>query len=232
MRILNRIFIFIFIFVKKAVHLRVDLGRKRDVIMQSWIAAPAVTLKLQVVVIYNKLHRFFSFTNNNPSKSALNPSCEPSHSQRVAIYNPQRIPVSPPNSTRDLRASSPGRLADADADEDDDMPSKTPHTNGSTDPVENGVNGTKDVEMKDDAPAPLKGGKAKKVKEGEEEMTVVVPPSKGQKLSGVGKKDDEGDVAMDVEEPAEEEDGAEKVDPVAKAVAGTCFPFASSPLVH
>jgi 26S proteasome regulatory subunit N3 len=106
------------------------------------------------------------------------------------------------------------------------MPSKTPHTNGSTDPVENGVNGggTKDVEMKDDAPAPLKGGKGKKAKEGEEEMTVVVPPSKGQKLAGLGKKDGEGDVAMDGEEnAAEEEDGAVKVDPVAKAVAGMCL---------
>ena len=107
------------------------------------------------------------------------------------------------------------------------MLSKTPHTNG-TDPVENGVNGAKDVEMKDDAPAPLKGGKGKKAKEGEEEMTVVVPPSKGQKLAGLGKKDDEGDVAMDGEEAAEEEDGAVKVDPVAKAVAGTCLVFASS----
>ncbi len=59
------------------------------------------------------------------------------------------------------------------------MPSKTPHRNGNGNkPVGNGVNGTRDVEMKDDAPA-KKGGKGKKVKETEEEMTVVVPPSKG-----------------------------------------------------
>ncbi|TVY14145.1 putative 26S proteasome regulatory subunit rpn3 [Lachnellula arida] len=98
------------------------------------------------------------------------------------------------------------------------MPSKTPHTNG-TDPVGNGVNGAKDVEMKDDAPASLKGGKGKKAKEGDEEMTVVVPPSKGQKLAGLGKKDGDGDVAMDGEEAVEEDDGAVKVDPVTKAVA-------------
>ncbi|RDL33862.1 uncharacterized protein BP5553_08230 [Venustampulla echinocandica] len=99
----------------------------------------------------------------------------------------------------------------------DDMPSKTPHTNGN-DPVENGINGTKDVEMKDDAPAPLKGGKGKKVKEGDEEMTVVVPPSKGSKLSSFTKKDNDGDVAMGEEETSGE-DGAVKVDPVAKAVS-------------
>ena len=101
------------------------------------------------------------------------------------------------------------------------MPSKTPHTNG-TDPVENGINGTKDIEMKDDAPAPLKGGKGKKVKEGEEEMTVVVPPSKGSKLSALPPKDNDGDVAMDGAEELNGEDaGLPKVDPVAKAVAGT-----------
>ena len=100
------------------------------------------------------------------------------------------------------------------------MPSKTPHTNG-TDPVENGVNGTKDVEMKDDAPAPVKGGKGKKVREGEEEMTVIVPPSKGSKLSALPPKDDDGDMAMEGAEEMDGEDaGAPKVDPVAKAVAG------------
>ncbi|KAK0113909.1 26S proteasome non-ATPase regulatory subunit [Cadophora gregata f. sp. sojae] len=99
------------------------------------------------------------------------------------------------------------------------MPSKTPHTNGEK-PVENGINGTKDIEMKDDAPAPLKGGKGKKLKEGDEEMTVVVPPSKGTKLSAPPPKDTDGDVAMDGFEGAEGEDaGAVKINPVAKAVA-------------
>src|SRR5437764_1371328 len=100
------------------------------------------------------------------------------------------------------------------------MPSKTPHTNGEK-PVENGINGTKDVEMKDDAPATLKGGKGKKLKEGDEEMTVVVPPSKGSKLSAPPRKDTDSDVAMDGTEGTEGEDaGAVQIDPVAKAVAG------------
>lgn len=100
------------------------------------------------------------------------------------------------------------------------MPSKTPHTNGDKS-VENGINGTKDVEMEDNAPAPLKGGKGKKAKEGEEEMTVVVPPSKGSKLSTPPSKDTDGDVVMDgPEEIVGEDAGAVKVDPVTQAVSG------------
>lgn len=105
------------------------------------------------------------------------------------------------------------------------MPSKTPHTNGN-EPVENGINGTKDIEMKDDAPAPLKGGKGKKVNEKEEEMTVVVPPSKGSKLSAPPPKDTEGDVAMDGADELNGEDaGAVKIDPVAKAISGPFTPI-------
>ena len=101
------------------------------------------------------------------------------------------------------------------------MPSKTPHTNGEKS-IENGINGTKDIEMKDDAHTPLKGGKGKKLKEGEEEMTVVVPPSKGLKVPANPPKDTDGDVEMDVSgEVAAEEEGAVKVDPVAQAVSGT-----------
>ncbi|EKD16163.1 uncharacterized protein L3040_009602 [Drepanopeziza brunnea f. sp. 'multigermtubi'] len=98
------------------------------------------------------------------------------------------------------------------------MPGKTPHTNGDK-KLENGITGSKDVEMTDDAPAALKGGKGKKVKEGEEEMTVVVPPSKGSKLSAPPPKDTDGDVAMDETDELEGEDLAVKVDPVTKAVA-------------
>ncbi|KAI9641286.1 26S proteasome non-ATPase regulatory subunit [Ciborinia camelliae] len=95
------------------------------------------------------------------------------------------------------------------------MPGKTPYKKG-TDPVENGINGTK----KDDAKSSLKGGKGKKTKEGnEEEMTVVVPPSKGSKLSAPPPKDSDGDVAMDGSAENGEDAGAVKVDPVAKAVA-------------
>lgn len=115
-----------------------------------------------------------------------------------------------------------------------DMPGKTPYTNGN-DPVGNrvnGTNGTKDVEMKDDAPASKKGGKGKKGKDGsEEEMTVVVPPSKGSKLGGPPQKDTDGDVAMDgADELDVEHEGAVKVDPVLKAVTGMQAPSSKQEL--
>lgn len=101
------------------------------------------------------------------------------------------------------------------------MPSKTPHTNG-TDPVENGINGTKDIEMKEDAPSSMKGGKGKKVKEGQdEEMIVVVPPSKGSKLSAPPPEDEDGDVLMDEsEKTGDDQPAVVKVDPVTQAVSG------------
>lgn len=96
------------------------------------------------------------------------------------------------------------------------MPGKTPYKNGA-DPVENGINGT----QKDDAKSSLKGGKGKKTNQGnEEEMTVVVPPSKGSKLSAPPPKDGDGDVDMDGSAETGEDAVAVKVDPVAKAVAG------------
>lgn len=103
------------------------------------------------------------------------------------------------------------------------MPSKTPHTNGN-DPVENG---TQDIEMKDDAPASKKGGKGKKVNQGEDEMTVVVPPSKASKLSAPPPPDAEGDVAMD-EETATSEVEAE-VDPIALTIASKLSECTMSP---
>jgi 26S proteasome regulatory subunit N3 len=100
------------------------------------------------------------------------------------------------------------------------MPSKTPHTNG-TDPVENGINGTKDVEMKEDTPSSMKGGKGKKVKDSDEEMTVVVPPSKGSKLSAPPPPDTDGDIIMDDSEKPVDATSAElEVDPVEKAISG------------
>jgi 26S proteasome regulatory subunit N3 len=86
-------------------------------------------------------------------------------------------------------------------------------------PVEKGIKGTKDIEMKDDTPAPIKGGKGKKLKDGDEEMTVVVPPSKGSKLSAPPPNDGDGDVTMgDAEKDADAHEV--KVDPVVKAVSG------------
>lgn len=104
------------------------------------------------------------------------------------------------------------------------MPSKTPHTNG-TDPVENGISGTKDVEMKEDTQTSIKAGKGKKVKDSDEEMTVVVPPSKSSKLSAPPPPDTDGDVNMDDSEKPLNTTSAElEVDPVEKAVSGMHSP--------
>lgn len=55
-----------------------------------------------------------------------------------------------------------------------------PSTNG-TDSIENGINGTEDVEMDDDGSEQVKIGTTK---DGDEVMTVVVPPPKSSKLNG------------------------------------------------
>jgi 26S proteasome regulatory subunit N3 len=89
------------------------------------------------------------------------------------------------------------------------MPGKTPHNNGKK-PVENGVRSSKDA----------KKTKSKKAaKDGDEEMTVVVPPSKTPKqTSAPPPADADGDVSMGDEQ--KNEDGTDKVDPVAQTVAG------------
>lgn len=104
------------------------------------------------------------------------------------------------------------------------MPGKMPHSNGK-EPVENGgIRGSQDIEMKDkDDTLKTKGKKT--VKEGEDEMTVVVPPSKASKQSqsqspsAPPPNDADGDVAMDDSDKVD--DGEVKVDPVVQAVTGT-----------
>ena len=81
--------------------------------------------------------------------------------------------------------------------------------------MENGINGTEDVDMVDDGPEKVKIGTNK---EGEDEMTVVVPPPKSSKLSGQPNKDDEGDIAM--ENTDKSDSVSSNIDPKVKAVAG------------
>lgn len=90
------------------------------------------------------------------------------------------------------------------------MPGKTPQRNGK-EPRENGIQkNSKDAEVK------AKGKKS--AKDNDEEITVVVPPSKNSKqTSGKKSADAEGDVAMGDEENADDE---VEVDPVAQTVAG------------
>ena len=90
-------------------------------------------------------------------------------------------------------------------------------TNG-TDTTENGVNGTEDIEMADET---TDEHKASNGKDGEDEMTVVVPPPKSSKLAGEPSKDSEGDVAMETaQKPDASRLPTEEVDPTIKAVSG------------
>ena len=94
-----------------------------------------------------------------------------------------------------------------------------PQLNGN-DPLENGVNGNEDVEMGDDLEDTKKPNTSK---DGDEEMTVVVPPPNSSKLSGQATRDDEGDVAMETSEKVEADGSEDKeVDPVRKAESGKC----------
>lgn len=92
-----------------------------------------------------------------------------------------------------------------------------PQTNG-VEPAENGVNGSEDVEMADDGIDQMKSGQ---LKDGEDEMTVVVPPPKGSKLTSEPSKDNEGDIAMENSGKTEADNlTPEKVDPAVKAAQG------------
>lgn len=90
-----------------------------------------------------------------------------------------------------------------------------------TDPVENGVNGTDDVEMTEEVSDATSPSKHTRDKDGDEEMTVVVPPSKGPKLSGEPDPDKEEDVLMEgVESASPKKPEEQTVDPQAKAISG------------
>lgn len=93
------------------------------------------------------------------------------------------------------------------------MPSKTPHSNGKQ-PVGNGARKTKDADVKD-----VKGKSKKAAKDADEEMTVVVPPSKAA-AKQAAPIDADGDVAME-----EDKDAEVKVDPAVQTVAGKCCFF-------
>lgn len=97
-----------------------------------------------------------------------------------------------------------------------------PQTNG-LEPVENGVNGTEDVEMADEGADQVKPGPGK---DGDDEMTVVVPPPKGSKLISEPSKDDEGDIAMgDTEKTDAENSEPEKVNPLVRVNSGRFASF-------
>ncbi|KAL4866653.1 hypothetical protein BDV12DRAFT_187296 [Aspergillus spectabilis] len=115
------------------------------------------------------------------------------------------------NKAKSAKAASSNTASDSGMGEQRDQP----HTNGA-DPTKNGVNGTEDVEMGEDtAGGPTSSSNTSKDRKGDQKMTVVVPPTKGSRVSGDKSKDQEGDVAM---EGAEGEEPESEIDPKAKAI--------------
>ena len=80
-------------------------------------------------------------------------------------------------------------------------------------PVEHGVNGTEDIDMVDEGSEKVKVNGI----DGDEEMTVVVPPPNSSKLAAEPSKDAEGDVAMGDTKAEQKEI---PIDPRVKALAG------------
>ncbi|GAB1205742.1 hypothetical protein APSETT445_004421 [Aspergillus pseudonomiae] len=116
--------------------------------------------------------------------------------------------------TKGTRAASSNNTSNSGMGEQRDQP----RTNGS-EPTENGLNGSEDVEMGEDtAGAPTSSFNANKDRKGDEKMTVVVPPTKGSRLSGDKGQDQEGDVAMEGAEGDESQKPEPEVDPRAKAI--------------
>ncbi|KAI4097155.1 MAG: hypothetical protein LQ344_000565 [Seirophora lacunosa] len=144
--------------------------------------------------------------SNKESSSSTNGEKPRSNSQSSSAKDK---PVPTRSTSSRSKASAPVSKKSA-ASEKEGTGSK-PHTNG-TDPVENGMNGTDDVDMVDENQEPVKANGA-----ADEEMTVVVPPSKTSRLSSEQGEDQQGDIPMDnLSEAAPAE--ADRINPKAKTV--------------
>lgn len=108
------------------------------------------------------------------------------------------------------------------------MSGDKPHLNG-RDTAEGNAKESEDVEMEEGTdPGQAKGIKRK---DGDEEMTVVVPPTKSSKTPGAPQKDIQGDVAMNGD--TEADDGAVDeavVDPREKVIISKFCPCESPSL--
>ena len=148
-------------------------------------------------------------------ESASSTNGEKARSDSQSSTSNKDKPV-PTRSTSSKGKTQPLKKASSNTSAKDGTGDK-PQTNG-IGPVENGVNGTEDVEMADEGVDPAKPGLNK---DGDDEMTVVVPPPKGSKLISEPSKDDEGDTAMDNTEKTDTDNSEpEKADPIVKVVAG------------
>ncbi|EED14034.1 proteasome regulatory particle subunit (RpnC), putative [Talaromyces stipitatus ATCC 10500] len=120
------------------------------------------------------------------------------------------------NKAKSAPAKKPvtGKGASSSNTSNNNMSGDQPQRNG-TDPVENG----EDVEMEEDtAGGPTPSIPTSREHDGDQ-MTVVVPPAKGARLSGQdNKKDKEDDVAMEDSDDKDAQSDEPEIDPRVKAV--------------
>jgi 26S proteasome regulatory subunit N3 len=103
-----------------------------------------------------------------------------------------------------------------------DTDGEQPHLNGSA-PTENGVDGVPEQEADNLQSTAAGVKKSGNDKDGDEEMTVVVPPSKASKSPGSSARDAEGDTVMNGTDGSDSRTLEDGVDPQAKAVEGERF---------
>ncbi|KAK2753824.1 26S proteasome non-ATPase regulatory subunit [Onygenales sp. PD_40] len=139
---------------------------------------------------------------SNKSDASANGDKARSNSQSSSSTKDKPAPTRPSTRSKTSKGAAKSMAADQ------------PHTNGS-EPVENGVNGSDDVEMADDA---ANGSPQQGEAEGDDEMTVVVPPAKGSRLSGEPEQNQQ-DVAMEEAEDAEAAKAGVETDPREKALS-------------
>ncbi len=156
-----------------------------------------------------------SLRSNKSESSSANGEKARSNSQSSTSNKDKPVPT---RSTSAKSKSLPAKKESANSVAKDSSNDK-PHTNG-TEPIENGVTRTDDLEMGDDHTNSVDKSKVAKDKDGDEEMTVVVPPPKGSKLTGEAGKGGEIDHAMDDVVKTDAEISDADLDPGAKAVSG------------
>lgn len=161
--------------------------------------------------------------SKSDTSSSTNGEKARSNSQSSTSNKDKAAPTTRSAANKAKSAPAKKGAAGKGASNSNPMGGDQPHANGS-EPVENGVNGVEDVEMEEDtAGGPTSSIQTNKDRDGDE-MTVVVPPSKGSRLSGQPgqdtKKDQEGDVSMEGTEEKEAKETEPEIDPRAKAVQG------------
>ncbi|KIV82434.1 hypothetical protein PV11_04549 [Exophiala sideris] len=98
------------------------------------------------------------------------------------------------------------------------MSGDKPHTNG-TDPSKKGADGSQDVEMKEQSQNSKKASKPNKDKDGDDEMTVVVPPPKGSSAPTAPDKATEADLTNGAVDGEEAKEAETPVDPQEEAIS-------------